>query len=420
MTLVSLLKHMSLDTSKRTLLTILILSFVSASFAETYKEKKERFLRTAAISNGYSDVTLAKPSYDELKAELGKFLFEEKSISYNGEIACVDCHLNEFSGGDGIPVSIGLNGKGQGVERIKSGGKIIPRNSLTLWGRGDNDFKAFFWDGRVERLGNSISSQFGEAPPSENTLEVAVHLPVLELGEMVREDDFIQAQRLESQDSAKAVLNRLAASFENNFPDKAKKLKAAYNIKDNGPLEFVVIAKSIAEFIKKDFAVSHHDFNDFVFNGASIDEDELDGGMLFYGKGKCSACHSGRHFTDFKYHAVAVGQVAQGKNGFGVDYGRFNVTHDPKDLYKFRTPPLIDVADTFPYGHSGSSMGLKEVITDHFDPLKKLVTEKYSDEQRINLNKVIKASGRTLVDVPNLSDEEVEKLIKFLKLLTID
>ena len=411
---------MSLDTSKRTLLTILILSFVSASFAETYKEKKERFLRTAAISNGYSDVTLAKPSYDELKAELGKFLFEEKSISYNGEIACVDCHLNEFSGGDGIPVSIGLNGKGQGIERIKSGGKIIPRNSLTLWGRGDNDFNAFFWDGRVERLGNLVSSQFGEAPPSENTLEVAVHLPVLELGEMVREDDFIQAQRLESQDSAKAVLNRLAANFEKSFPDKAKELKAAYNVKDDSPLEFIVIAKSIAEFIKRDFSIKGHAFNDFVFNETSISEDELDGGMIFYGKGKCSACHSGRHFSDFKYHAVAVGQVAQGKNGFGVDYGRFNVTHNPKDLYTFRTPPLVDVADTFPYGHSGSSMSLKGVITDHFDPLRKLVMNQFTEEQRINLNKVIKASGRTPVDVPHLSDEEVSKLIKFLKLLTID
>ena len=421
MTSINLSKYMSLGTSKLPYIFLLALFLASSVVcAETYKEKKERFLRSAAIANGYSDLATSKPEYDDLKAELGKFLFEEKLISYNGEIACVDCHLSEFSGGDGIPVSIGLNGTGKGLERIKSGGKVIPRNSLTLWGRGDSDFNAFFWDGRVENLDNKISSQFAQDAPSDHLLEVAVHLPVLELGEMLIEDDFIRSQRTESQESAKAVLQRLAANFEKAFPDKASELKNAYGFENDKPLEFILIAKAISQFIKRDFAVEAHAFNDFVFNNASISEDEIDGGILFYGKGKCAACHSGRHFSDFNYHVVAVGQMAQGKNGFGVDYGRFNVTHDPKDLYAFRTAPLVDVTDTFPYGHSGSAMELEAIITDHFDPLKKLANEKYNAQQRINFNKVIKASGRTLIDVPHLSDQELSKIVKFLGLLRVE
>lgn len=36
------------------------------------------------------------------------------------------------------------------------------------------------------------------------------------------------------------------------------------------------------------------------------------------------------------------------KNGSGTNYGRFNVTHNPDDLHKFRTPPLFNVEKTAP------------------------------------------------------------------------
>ena len=81
-------------------------------------------------------------------------------------------------------------------------------------------------------------------------------------------------------------------------------------------------------------------------------------------------CHYGPYFSDLKFHVVPFPQLGFGKNGFGVDYGRFNVTFDPKDLYKFRTPPLFNVEKTAPYGHSGSVATIQEAIAAHFDPLR--------------------------------------------------
>ena len=70
-------------------------------------------------------------------------------------------------------------------------------------------------------------------------------------------------------------------------------------------------------------------------------------------------CHAGAYFTDFQYHTIAFPQLGSGRNGFGIDYGRFNVTYNPADLYKFRTPPLFNVTNTPPYGHSGSVNSLE-------------------------------------------------------------
>ena len=44
------------------------------------------------------------------------------------------------------------------------------------------------------------------------------------------------------------------------------------------------------------------------------------------------------------------------------------MTFDPSDLHKFRTPPLHNVAQTSPYGHSGVS-SLNDAIVAHYDPL---------------------------------------------------
>ena len=44
------------------------------------------------------------------------------------------------------------------------------------------------------------------------------------------------------------------------------------------------------------------------------------------------------------------------------DLGRYEVTEDPNDRWKFRTPPLRNVALTAPYMHDGSMQTLREVM----------------------------------------------------------
>jgi len=73
--------------------------------------------------------------------------------------------------------------------------------------------------------------------------------------------------------------------------------------------------------------------------------------------------------SDLNFYVMPFQQLGFGKNGFGVDYGRFNATLDEEDTYKFRTPPLINVTKTAPYSHSGAYPTLNKIIEAHVDPL---------------------------------------------------
>ena len=139
---------------------------------------------------------------------------------------------------------------------------------------------------------------------------------------------------------------------------------------------------------------------------------------MFYGKGRCSICHAGPHFSDFKFHVVPFPQLGFGKNGFGVDYGRFNATLDPKDLYKFRTPPLYNVQKTAPYGHSGSVATLEEAIIAHFDPLRLIDLSSVDALTRHDFYKKLTLSSETANTVGFLSAEDVNDLVSFLKTLS--
>ena len=104
-------------------------------------------------------------------------------------------------------------------------------------------------------------------------------------------------------------------------------------------------------------------------------------------------CHNGPYFSDFKFHAVPLPQLGFCKNGFGVDYGRFNVTFDPQDLYRFRTPPLFNVEKTAPYGHAGSLAKLSEAIVAHFDPLRTIDLKSMDEVARHEFFKRMAATG---------------------------
>ena len=107
-------------------------------------------------------------------------------------------------------------------------------------------------------------------------------------------------------------------------------------------------------------------------------------------------------------------------NGFGVDYGKYNMTENNDDLYKFRTPPLYNVEKTAPYSHSGSYNTLEEVIVAHYDPLKDINLEDLDYKDRMELIKRIKNSPFDADQLPSLSVTEIKQISEFLRTLTFD
>ncbi len=372
-------------------------------------------LRRAIIDNGFVRAAELEVPTDKGKHEVGKLIFSSSLMSINGSISCKDCHLEQFGSSDGLPNAVGVGGKGAGAERLSSGGRILPRNALPLWGRGGVGFDTFFWDGKVTVTNGRVVSQYGDHAPSQDPLVVAAHLPSVELREMVEDTPEVHAEMVsEDVSSAERIQAALAARFSAD-PKIGPGLAKSYGVKRE-ELTFNQIGDALASFIRHEFRVRQTNLERFVFNDGSITQSELAGGILFYGRGKCVACHGGPYFSDLSFHAVAFPQLGFGKNGFGVDEGRYNVTLDPSDRFLFRTPPLYNVSKTAPYSHSGSVVSLEDAIISHFDPLRLTNPSKMTLTSRSNLFARLGPASRE--PLPSaLTDQEVRELVSFLRML---
>ena len=397
---------------------LFVLVFFAVSPISAHADMRNNILINAGklqnLQNDNSRVII-----DQNIALLGMKLFEDEILSLNGKISCSSCHLDKFGSADGIENAIGVGGEGEGNTRKQSDGFVVPRNTLPLWGRGETDFTVFFWDGKVEVIDDLVHSQFGSQRPSENAFEVAIHLPFVEIKEMVLDDYFVESTlKTESVGSAEEIFSTLTARVKAD-KDYANLFRSALKLEPD-EIKFTDIAIAIKKFLQFKFNLRSTKFSNYISGLKQMSNTEIDGGLTFFGKGKCSSCHNGRHFTDFKYHSIPFKQIGFGKNGFGIDYGRYNVTFNPSDLYKFRTPPLTNVAKTAPYGHSGSAKTLKEAIIYHFDPLRLVSPSKMDRVERAEFYKKLVASSNDFAHIPYLDEGDLNNLVSFLKTLSYE
>ncbi len=183
--------------------------------------------------------------------------------------------------------------------------------------------------------------------------------------------------------SEEAVVKRL--SEDKTYPDMFKKAFPD----DNNAVSFENMKKAIGAFERTLLTPSK--FDDFLNGNAdALNENELKGLDLFINK-SCVTCHSG----------VAVGGQMFMKFGiFGnywdytksekIDNGKFDVTKNEADKYIFKVPSLRNIEKTYPYFHDGSVNNLNDAVK-------------------------IMAKAESNID---LSDEEVNFIVTFLKTLT--
>lgn len=382
---------------------------------EARADLRTEILRKRALENGILSPSLMIGKIDKARSKLGRELFKDVRLSINGEISCETCHQDQFSSADGLPNAIGVGGKGFGFERLKSNGAIVPRNTLPLWGRGSKGFDTFFWGGKVAFQKGNVTSQFGNNPPSLSPLEVSVHLPMVEFREMVSETKEAERFRTETSASANKIYAELLRRIKGDTV-LVTKFVSAYSVEKN-EIQFSMITTAIAEFIRDRFRIVETKFHRFVFKNGTLSRQEIEGGLLFYGKGRCSACHSGSMFSDNKFYTIPFPAIGFGKNGFGQDFGRYNITFNPTDLYAFRTPPLFNVVKTKPYFHSGSVPTISSAITAHFDPLG-ATTFPTDPKIKAVWYEMFKAWSSNPFSVPFLDTDEVNALEAFLKTLS--
>jgi cytochrome c peroxidase len=374
------------------------------------------------------------------KFKLGQALFFDPILSGPRNVACATCHLMAYGTSDGLARSIGVGGDGLGpVRRLTRKTDEHIRNALDLWNRDNNAVRSLFWDGRVETMDPERrvfrSPLGGDLPHGlDNALAVQALFPLVTPDEMLGYPNDKSAADLPAgharlanelarprQTGSEAshikgahlrIMRRLLGGENRVAWQKAylSLFREAYPRKSD--FSIVDAANAIAHFEEMAFATRDSTWERHLRGDASaLTIEGKRGAVIFYGKGRCVACHRGPLFSDFTYHSIGV---------FGAwppdlpdDLGRWNATRLDSDKYKFRTPPLRNVTKTAPYFHNGSERLLRGAIERHLDPLSR--ANKYNPDGSFEMTvKQINAISPILLPRTELSDREVSDLIAFL------
>lgn len=409
-------------------------------------------------SNPISDPKQQLAEINSKEAQLGKLLFFSKSLSGDDDVACASCHHPFLGGDDDLSLSVGVDPvlpSLLGGKRInKNGLVLVPRNAPTtfnssLWK------KSLFHDGRIERINDfdilpaEISTpdeKFGDIDPrATSLLQAQAGFPVASEHEM-RSTYQSTSSNQKIRDS---LVQKLVESVE------------VHKSNDENIVTWDVLFKEIYRDSVDDLSVLmsfdriqhllgiYQSTQVFVnirwkayLNGdnSALSDAEKRGAILFYSDGNnrgagCANCHSGSFFTDEKFHVIAFPQIGEGKDGNGDDTGRYLRTGIPDDRYAFRTPSLLNVTHTAPYGHSGSFESLEDVIKHHVNPKESLTNYDY-DLSTLNQKgikserseefsfKALEKLGKDIINhrsiLPSISmtPAEVSDIVAFLNTLT--
>jgi len=316
------------------------------------------------------------------KIELGRLLFFDRRLSHNNTFSCAMCHVPEqgFSSNE-LATAVGIEGR------------TVRRNSPTIYNVAY--LERLFQDGR------------------ESTLEQQIWGPLLAHNEM-------------GNPSVGQVIGKIRAipgyraRFDETFAGRG--------------ITMETVGMALASY-ERVLVSANSNFDRWYYggDGSAMSADQQAGFRLFTGKANCSACHQitkeSALFTDMALHNTGIGyqrsmsttpaqtrvQIAPGEHitvrGDIVaeasepppnDLGLYEITENPADRWKYRTPTLRNVALTAPYMHNGSMGTLQEVIAFY------------------NRGGIANELLDPLLRPLNLSEIESDQLLQFLNALTGD
>jgi cytochrome c peroxidase len=345
------------------------------------------------------------PSVGDPLVELGKELFFSRSLSFGDDVACASCHDPRLAGTDNLslPVGVGVHdpmivGPGRRhdgnfyIDPKADTGPNVGRNSPTTFNIAFYD-KAMFWDGRVEVV--ELSAQGGDYIPANistpngegrlirtpdsysngpddnagmNLTTAQARFPVTAVTEMrgFSSEAGQTNEEIRNNLIQKLIQRNWEVSFRDAFDDYVSSTESIVSY-DN-------VALALGEYQRSQVALDNPFFQYLEGNYSAISQVAVSGAIKFFDEeqGGCFECHSGAHFSDENFYALATPQIGRGKNSFRQDYGRYNVARRIVDRHAFRTPSLLNTELTHPYMHAGALNSLEEAIGWHFSSGQKL------------------------------------------------
>jgi len=275
--------------------------------------------------------------------------------------ACVDCHAPELAFTDRLPVSKGkLLGK---------------RNSPTVFNAARLD--VFFWDGSADSLWSQpLFAVENEREMASTRLELSHFLAATPTAKQLYEAAFGALPDVSSWPAVGKPGDAAYDSLPADTKDQVNRVAANFG-------------KGLEAYLRK-LTTGAAAVDGFLKGDSSKLLESAQQGLRVFLDNDCQGCHSGPNFTDQKFHNVGFPSLPGAEPDRGRAVGLLTLENNifnlagpyadpgpgvpalvptgpaaPDDEGAFRTPPLRNVARTFPYGHDGALPTLSDVLALH-------------------------------------------------------
>jgi len=315
------------------------------------------------------------------KIALGRKLFFDRRLSRNGTMSCGMCHVPEqgFSNNE-LATPIGVSGRS------------LRRNAPTLLNAAY--LSSMFHDGRdtsleTQVIGPLVSPKEMANPSIGYVIAKIVSLPDYE---GLFEASFAGAPTIDRLGQAIASWERSLVSGDSPFDRwRYGRRDDALTLAQKRGLELFVGEAGCASchLVGDDYALfTDHSFHDTgVGYQANLARQQRGGTILV-------EIAPGVSTKIDRTVAMSVGELRE------ADLGRYEVTLDPQDRWRFKTLSLRNIALTGPYMHDGSLDSLEAVVRFY------------------NRGGVLHGGLDSLLRPLGLTDDEVRALVTFLRALT--
>jgi cytochrome c peroxidase len=289
------------------------------------------------------------------QTDLGRYLFFDPVLSGDGSVSCASCHHPDQGFADGLGQSVGIDDS------------VLPRSAPTLWNVAF--LKSFFWDGRA------------------SSLEEQMQGPLYDAHEMGSNPQLL----LKTLNEIPAYQQLFAQAFPNDFIDSGSQVRLDHIYAAITAFQVSLIS------LNSRYDQYAHGYAD------ALSGPEKEGLNIFRSfVARCAECHTPPLFTNQQLAVIGTPEP----EGMPFDAGAQVPMKEPSQRGGFKVPSLRNIALTAPYMHSGRFASLREAAAFYTGGRGHAVPK--GEELKIHWH----------IWEPNLTDEELDRLVDFLHSLS--
>ncbi|MEP5569794.1 MAG: cytochrome c peroxidase [Halioglobus sp.] len=312
-------------------------------------------LQAAGVGGLKTGLPKWRDGFSPEQTDLGRYLFFDPVLSRDGSISCASCHHPDKGFADGLGQSVGIDNS------------VLPRSAPTLWNVAF--LNSFFWDGRA------------------STLEEQMQGPLYDAHEMGSNPQLL----LETLNAIPAYQQLFAQAFPDDFEETGSQIRLDQI--------YVVLTAFQVSLISLNSRYDQyaHGYAD------ALNEPEKEGLNIFRSfVARCAECHTPPLFTNQQLAVIGTPEP----EGMPFDPGAEVPMNEPTQRGGFKVPSLRNIELTAPYMHSGRFATMREAAEFYTGGRGHAVPE--GEELKLHWH----------IWEPNLTEDELDRLVDFLKTLT--